>query len=494
MSPSPQAPPLEIADLTVVYPNGLRALDSVCLRLDADERAAVVGRSGSGKTSLVRAVLGLLPPGTRTSGTIRVAGRDVLGLPERELRALRGKVIGYVPQDPFAACDPLRTVGHHIDETWRAHRERPPAGAATAALTATGIDDAGARLRQHPHQWSGGMLQRATLVAATAHTPTLTLADEPTSALDAHLADEVLDAITAACGALLLISHDLSLVARHADTLVVLDSGRVVEHGAAAQVLTRPDSDRTRHLLAAATVPARAHRPNRGAPVAEASDVSRRYRLPGGTVTAVDGATLTVRTGEIVGVTGPSGSGKSTLARIVAGMEHPDTGTVRLDGRDTSAPGPRRPGLVMPVFQDPVSSLDHRWPLWRTLTEPGRARGERPSRARAQALAADALDRVGLGDIDPRRLPGTLSVGQAQRVAIARALAARPRLLVADEPTASLDVTTATEITTLLRTVADAGTAVLVVSHDVPRLHSYADRVLVMSRGRLDDTGYGAGP
>ncbi|ODU03001.1 MAG: hypothetical protein ABS81_15795 [Pseudonocardia sp. SCN 72-86] len=479
--------PLEVTDLTVIYPNGMRALDGVSLHIGPDDRTAVVGRSGSGKTTLVRAVLGLLPPGTRTSGSVRVVGREILGLRERELRALRGTVIGYVPQDPFAACDPLRTVGHHVDEAWGAHRRRPPADASATALAATGIPDAAARLRQYPHEWSGGMLQRATLVAATTHTPTLTLADEPTSALDADLADDVLTAITRACGALLLISHDLALVARHAGTVTVLDGGRVVERGSTADVLVAPAAEETRRLVAGATIAPRAvGTDTSGAVVAEVHEVSKRYRRRGGETTAVAGATLTLHAGEVVGVTGPSGSGKSTLARLVAGMERPDGGTVRIDGLNAWDSGPRRPGLVMPVFQDPVSSLDRRWPLWRSLAEPGVARGERPSRAGARAMAMAALDRVGLGDIDPRRLPGSLSVGQAQRVAIARAVAARPRLLVADEPTASLDVTTAAEITALLRAVADEGAAVLVVSHDVPRLRGYADRILTVAHGRLD--------
>jgi peptide/nickel transport system ATP-binding protein len=201
--------------------------------------------------------------------------------------------------------------------------------------------------------------------------------------------------------------------------------------------------------------------------------IVRRY----GPVTAVDGVDLDVAAGEVVGVIGRSGSGKSTLARLVGGMERPDAGTVHLHGN--------RPGFVMPVFQDPVASLDRRWPLWRTLAEPRRARGERHSRRRLRDLAAEALDRVGLAGVDVDRVPGTLSTGQAQRVAIARALLARPALLIADEPTASLDVAAATAIAALLRTIADDGAALLVVSHEEARLRSYADRVIRMRAGRL---------
>ena len=470
--------PLVVEGLTVRYPDGYRALDGLDLRVGAHERWALVGRSGSGKTTLLRAVLGLLPPGSRATGSVRVGGTEVLGAPARVLRGLRGLVAGYVPQDPFAACDPLRAVGHHVAEAWTAHRRTPPAGAVVGGLTGVGIADAAARAGQRPHQWSGGMLQRATLLAATAHDPLLTLADEPTSALDAELADDVLALVRRRCGALLLISHDLALVARHAESVLVLDGGRAVERGPAADLLTAPAAAETRRLVAASAPVARGVRAAPpGEPVARVEDVTRRYRHAGGEVVAVDGVSLAVRPGEVVGVVGRSGSGKSTLARLLGGMERPDSGTAVLGGA--------RPGYVMPVFQDPVASLDRRWALWRTLTEPLAARGERHGRARRRALATAALERVGLSGVDPDRLPGSLSVGQAQRVAVARALAADPALLVADEPTASLDVAAAAAVTDLLRGIADAGTAMLVVSHDERRLASYADRVVRMRDGRL---------
>ncbi|OLT11894.1 hypothetical protein BJF78_25540 [Pseudonocardia sp. CNS-139] len=262
-----------------------------------------------------------------------------------------------------------------------------------------------------------------------------------------------------------------------------------------------PAEPATQALLAAATVTPRPPRaqPRSGrpaaasrTPVAVARSVTRTYRHGGGRITAVDAASVALHAGEVVGVIGRSGSGKSTLARLLAGIERPDHGDVELDGRAVWDGGRDhrhrlRPGYVMPVFQDPVSGLDRRWPLWRSLAEPLRARGERHTRGRHRRLAAELLASVGLGDVDPDRLPGTLSVGQAQRVTIARALAARPALLVADEPTASLDTTSAATITGLLRDVADAGAAVLVVSHDAPRLRGYADRVLSMSAGRLTE-------
>jgi len=467
---------LAIRDLTVVYPNGHRALESISLHVHAGERWAVVGRSGSGKTTLVRAVLGLLPAGSTVTGSIEVDGREIVGRPERELRALRGRAVGYVPQDPFAACDPLRSVGHHVEEAWRAHRLPTPTGAVVGGLAEVDIAAPEVRARHHPHHWSGGMLQRATIVAATAHEPPLTLADEPTSALDTELADDVLHTVRRRCGALLLISHDLALVARHADQVVVLADGREVDRGRCAELLSTPTVLVTRSLVEAAVPPPRRvpSAPG-GEPVAEVRGVSRHY----GPVTAIDDVSLTQHRGEIVGIVGRSGSGKSTLARLVAGLERPDSGTVTLDGQSTRRR--LRPGYVMSVFQDPVASLDRRWPLWRTLAEPVRARGA----ALTRDAAARALADVGL-DLDLDRRPGSLSVGQAQRVAIARALLAEPALLVADEPTASLDVATAAAITDLLRGLADRGAALLVVSHDRARLAGYADRVLTMRDGRLE--------
>ncbi|MEQ3553394.1 ATP-binding cassette domain-containing protein [Pseudonocardia nematodicida] len=470
---------LVVRDLVVTYADGHRALDGVDLEIGDGESWAVVGRSGCGKTTLLRAVLGLLPPGARVTGSIRVGGREVIGASEPDLRALRGRVAGYVPQDPFAACDPLRTVGYHVASAWRAHRLVPPPGRVDAGLTAVGIDDAATSAARHPHTWSGGMLQRATIVAGTAHDPPLTLADEPTSALDAELADDVLQLVRARSGALLLVSHDLALVARHADHVLVLDGGRGVEHGPAARLLSAPSAPATRTLVEA-SVPYGRPAP-RTAPIGDvvvrADRVSRTY----GPVTAVDDVSLELRSGEVVGLVGRSGSGKSTLARLVAGMERPDTGTV-VHGSGAR----RRPGYVMPIFQDPVASLDRRWPLWRSLVEPLRARGRRLTRASARTAAAEMLERVGLAGLDPGRRPASLSVGQAQRVAIARALAAEPALLVADEPTASLDVASAATITELLRDTASDGTAILVVSHDRARLETWADRVVTMRAGRAD--------
>lgn len=490
--------PLDVDRLTVTYPNGLRALDNVTLRIDESQRVAVVGRSGSGKTTLVRAILGLLPAGTMVEGSVRVAGTDILGAPERVLRGLRGRALGYVPQNPYIACDPLRTVGHHVAEAWAAHRETPPAGAVAANLTSVGIDSAGYRAQQHPHQWSGGMLQRATLVASGVHEPQLTLADEPTSALDAPLADDMLTLVADQCTALLLISHDLGLVGRHAEDVVVLSDGHVAERGTAQEVLTDPVNSAARALRDASTAPPTqpgvrrttgSGRNTSNRPAAELRHAGRRYRAADTEIPALRDVSLSLNRGEMTGVVGPSGSGKSTLARLVCGLERPDTGTVTINGQDRWASGRStlRPGFVMPIFQDPAESLDRRWPLWRTITEPLRGRGQRHSRTARKRLATGALSQVGLETIDVDRLPGSLSVGQLQRVAVARAMQADPTLLIADEPTASLDVIGAAAITDLLRDITDSGTAMLIVSHDEARLARHADRIVRITDGCLEE-------
>jgi peptide/nickel transport system ATP-binding protein len=476
---------LELRDLRVVYSNGQCALAGVDLDLRAGECVALVGESGCGKTTLARAVLGLLPPSAAVTGSIRLGNEQLVGRTPRAMRELLGRHLGYVAQDPYAACDPLRTVGHHVAESWRAKGQPPPDGVIAATLESLGVHAAAARLRDHPHQWSGGMLQRATIAAATAHGPALTIADEPTSALDADLAEGVLRALRAASRTLLLISHDIRLVAAHADRIAVIHGGRVVEVGPTRRLLGAPEHPYTR-ILAAAAAAVHAPAPPTATPVTgsvviDARKLDRSYRGRHGTVSAVREVSLSIHRGEIVGLVGPSGSGKSTLLRLLAGIEAADAGSIAYT--DTGRPTPPA-GYVMPIFQDPVASLDRRWPLWRTITEP-LTRGNRISRRDRRERAQAALADVDLAEVGLDRLPGQLSVGQCQRVAIARALIAEPGLIVADEPTASLDVTSAAGIVGLLERIADRGTAMVVVSHDFALLTSFADRVLRIDHGRL---------
>lgn len=250
-------PVLTVDGLSVVYGNGAEAVRGVSFAVDDGECVALVGESGCGKTTVARTILGLLPRRAQATGSVRVRDNEIVGAPRRVLRDLRGSEVGYVAQDPYAACDPLRSVGHHVGEAWTAKGVRPPNGEIAARLTALGIDHAERRAKGRPHQWSGGMLQRATIVAANVHRPVLTVADEPTSALDADRSDGVLEALREASNALLLVSHDLSLVARHADRVEVMYHGRIVETGVTSGVIGGARHPYTRALIAAS--PRRGH-------------------------------------------------------------------------------------------------------------------------------------------------------------------------------------------------------------------------------------------
>jgi peptide/nickel transport system ATP-binding protein len=247
-------PTLEIRNLVVTYRDGCQAVRGAKLTVYPGQSVALVGESGCGKSTIGRAILGLLPKGANCSGSIRVGGVDMLPAKPAQLRALRGSIVGYVGQDPFATCDPLHTVGHHVREAWTAHRLRPPTDLA-ARLAQLAIPNAAERLAERPHQWSGGMLQRASIAAATAHQPQLTVADEPTSALDTDLANGVLRTLREASMSLLVVSHDLSLVAAHADIVAVMYAGRIIETGAARAVLEHPRHPYTRALIEAAPNP-----------------------------------------------------------------------------------------------------------------------------------------------------------------------------------------------------------------------------------------------
>lgn len=481
---------LQCEQLTITYPNGHCAVSQVSFAIESGECLALVGESGCGKTTLARAALGLLPAGTHVTGSLRVNGVEVVGASESQLRQLRGRVAGIVAQDPFGACHPLMRVYDHVAEAWRAHHLPPPANEIIEQLSVLGIADAANRAQQHPHQWSGGMLQRATITAATAHHPPLLIADEPTSALDAEHATAVLDLLRSLDAALLLISHDLQLVARYADRIAVCQAGRLVECGSARQVLQDPQHTYTYELIAAAQPLTEAiHTVAANEPViVEARNVGKVYPRADGTMTnAVNNVSLRVRRGEIVGIAGPSGCGKSTLLRLLGTIEAPSAGEICLGGTlATRSNLGARNGYVMPIFQDPVSSLDPRWPVWRTVTEPllSKQRADKPGRAERRTIARERLQAVGL-NIDLEARPAQLSVGQCQRVAIARALIAQPALLIADEPTSALDAPLAREVLGLLVAAARAGTAIVIVSHDRQLLNALCHRVLGMSADGL---------
>lgn len=460
---------LACENLAIRYPDGSTPVQGASFFIGQGECFALVGSSGSGKSSIARSLLGLHGPGTTLEGQLTLGTRNLLRLDKAGWRAIRGREIGYVGQNPWSACDPLRPVRDHVEQAWRCHGLGVPEGTVEGRLCALGVPDAASRIALAPHTWSGGMLQRASIAAAQALEPSLIVADEPTSALDPDRALAVLEALKGR-GAILLISHDIALVMRTADRIGILHEGRIVETGTPEQLRHAPTHHHTRLLLSATDPLPRRPSASRGT-LFQAEGIGKDY----GGLRAVPPIDLEIGAGEIVGIQGPSGCGKSTLLRLVMGLEAPSCGQMLRD------PALSRPGGIMPVFQDPVSSLVPHWPIWRSIAEPLIARHRRrlPG-AERRARAKAALAQVGLGNIDPEARPTELSVGQCQRASLARAILAEPALIAADEPSSALDSVSAAGIARLLRGTADAGTAILLVSHDSAFLGRIADRVLDM--------------
>ncbi|WP_110946303.1 dipeptide ABC transporter ATP-binding protein [Streptomyces avicenniae] len=505
-------PLLSIEDLRVTYRvrGGTReAVRGVSLEVHAGQTVAVVGESGSGKSTTAHAVNGMLAPGARvTGGRITYAGQDVAALSRAGLRRLRGAEIGLVPQDPGASLNPTARVGDQIAEALVIHRiasRRDAAGHALRLLAEVGIDRPELRARQFPHELSGGMRQRVLIAIAIAAGPRLLIADEPTSALDATVSRRVLDhlaGLSAEHGiALLLITHDLAMAAERADRIVVLREGQVVEQGDARELITSPRRGYTRDLLAdtpslrsGRLIPARERR-DEGEPLLKVRGLVKTFGRAGSAdaVRAVDDVGFDVGRGRTVAVLGESGSGKSTTARILLGLEHPDAGSVLLDGTELTtlgAAGLRQARRRLQIVQqNPYTSLDPRFTVRRVVAEPLRAHKIGTPRER-DARVEEMLDAVALpSDLADRR-PRELSGGQRQRVAIARALVLRPEIVVCDEPVSALDVTVQAQILDLLtRLQRELGVSYVFISHDLAVVRQIADEVLVMRHGAVLEHG-----
>ena len=489
-----------------------RAVKGLSFALPAGECLGLVGESGSGKSLTALALMGLLAAHASIDGSIRFAGRELLGLRDAERRCLRGGRIGMVFQDPLTALAPHVTVGEQIAAPLRAHRGLSRAAAldlAEAWLTRVHIRDPALRLRQHPHELSGGMRQRVMIAAALACEPDLLIADEPTTALDATVQAEVLDLIASLMretgAALLLISHDMGVIARLADRVCVMRGGVCVEQGEAEAVLTRPLAPYTRDLIAAASTldgrsPALLPVAD-AAPVAlEGAGVSVRYRgggrllgraRPGAVVRGVD---FRLRQGETLGVVGESGSGKSSLARAALRLVPCEAGVVSFLGaplpeRDARALRRIRADLQV-VFQDPLGSLDPRMTLGASLAEPLKVhRPDLKAHART-ARVAGWLERVGLEPALAQRFPHEVSGGQAQRVGVARAMIVEPRVVICDEAVSALDATVRTQVLRLLRDLqAQTGAALMFISHDLAVVREISHRVLVLHEGEVVEEG-----
>jgi len=483
-----------VRDLRVAFAGADPVVDGVSFSIEPGECLAIVGESGSGKTLTANSLLGFAPDGAEVSAAeLTIDGVSTTGFREADWRRIRGTRVGLVSQDALVALDPLRRVGAEVTEALEL-RGKLGRGERTARaielLTSVAVPDPQVRERQYPHELSGGLRQRALIASALAAGPGLLIADEPTTALDATVQARILDLLgdlKAAGLAVLLVSHDLSVVASLADRIAVMQNGRIVETADTATLLQEPKHPYTRELLAA--VPGeRGASPDPGPVVLEARGLSKTYRGPGGTRRlALDGVSVSLRAGTTLGVVGESGSGKSTLARMLMALESPDAGEVLVDGSAwTSLPErerrPRRPRIQL-IEQDPLSSFDPRLTVARILAE-AIDRSEKPERAR------ELLEQVGLGAAHLGRRPHQLSGGQRQRVAIARALARRPEILVCDEPVSALDVSVQAQVLALLDSLQrERGLSLVLVSHDLAVIRSMSDEIAVMKDGRVVESG-----
>lgn len=532
---------LDITGLTLDLPNGGRLLDDVSLSVAEGETVGLVGESGSGKSLTARSVLGLIPARATTGGSVRLDGHEVLAAPSRTLLELRRRSAAMVFQDPRAGINPMRTVGDHLTETLRLCDRRPVAETRVRAVEMLGavrMPRPEEHLRQHPHELSGGMLQRVMIAGALMSTPRLLICDEPTTALDVTTQAEIIAVLAeqrASRGmGMLFITHDLNLAASICDRIVVMSAGRVVERGDARHVLRDPQAEYTKRLVAATptiairgsgsgdaasrdpdaamvtdamtapdaacdAIPAADAAPAASAapePMLVVTSLSKTYHPRGRTpVLAVADAAIEIPRGGSLAVVGESGSGKSTLARMIVGLEQADGGDIRIDGRErTAAPRTRAERLayarsVQMVFQDPYLSLDPRITVGRAIEDALRLHA-RLGAAGGRARVLDLLEQVGLEARHADARPRTLSGGQRQRVAIARALAVEPDLLVMDEATSALDVSVQAQVLELVARIRrERGLTVLFISHDLAVVRRVCDETVVMQRGRIVERG-----
>ncbi len=491
----------------------VRAVDGVSFELAAGEVLAIVGESGSGKSVTAQSILGLTrSPNTRIEGSARLGERELIRASEEELQEVRGARVAMVFQDPMTSFNPVYRIGSQVAEAIRAHR--PQVGRAEAwrqaveLLDSVGIPDPERRAAAYPHEFSGGMRQRAMIAMALALEPEILIADEPTTALDVTIQAQILELLARLNRerrlATILITHDLGVVAEVADRVLVMHEGRIVERGSLEQIFYSPRDPYTRKLLDAVVRLDQAPplRPPRAPePLLEITDLVKHFPVRRGLlfdrevdrVRAVDGVSLTVNHGETLGLVGESGCGKTTLSRAALGLLAPTSGSVRFEGREIAglsrrAMRPLRREMQI-VFQDPFASLNPRKRIGRIVGEPLRLQGiAKGGELRSQVRSL--LGRVGLSPEHYDRFPHEFSGGQRQRIGIARALAVRPKLIVADEPVSALDVSIRAQILELLAELQeDFGLTYVFVAHDIGVVRHVSDRIAVMHDGKLVEQG-----
>ncbi|MFD7870354.1 dipeptide ABC transporter ATP-binding protein [Microbacterium sp. NPDC059771] len=519
-----QIPLLSVRDLKVAFRSqeGMReVLHGVTFDVFPGETVAIVGESGSGKSTTATAIVDLLPgTGKVTGGSITLEGRPLTGLSRRDIEAVRGRDIGFVPQDPMSSLNPVWSIGFQVKEAVRANGIAQGRAAVKArtieVLQQAGLADAERRLHQYPHQFSGGMRQRALIGIGLAADPKLLIADEPTSALDVTVQRVILDhmaSLTRDKGtSVLLITHDLGLAAERAEKIIVMNGGNIVEAGPSRQILENPQHPYTKRLVAAAPSVAsqriQAVVEDRGIetledladipPTVRVAGLTKDYKIRQGNFRseafrAVDDVSFEIPRGKTLALVGESGSGKSTVAKMVLKFEDPTAGTIEIDGQDVSglsnaqAFGLRR--RMQPVFQDPYGSLDPLRNIGNTIAEPLQIHGV-GDRASQRARVEELLEQVALPQSLATRYPNELSGGQRQRVAIARALALKPDIIVLDEAVSALDVLVQDQILKLLADLqSELDLTYLFITHDLAVVRVSSDLVCVMEKGRVVEQG-----
>ncbi|MCG7498870.1 ABC transporter ATP-binding protein [Vibrio sp. Of7-15] len=530
---------LEVKNLRIEYPSrhGIHAaVKSLSFSIERGEIVGVVGESGAGKSTVGNAVIDLLsPPGRIASGEVYLDGEKVSGLTSEEMRSVRGSKIGFIFQDPMTSLNPLFTVEQQLTETILANLNVSAEEAVQRALTLmdqVGIPEPQLRIKQFPHQFSGGMRQRVVIAIALAGEPELIIADEPTTALDVSIQDQILNLIRELCiqrnVGCMLVTHDMGVVSNVTDKVAVMYRGDLVEFGPTGKVLGDPDHSYTRSLISA--VPRsdvklerfplvsyieEAHEmepldvknhwlgqseDQRGysGPLLNVENVNLRFVTKDSFfesrreyVQASNNVSFEVHEGETFGLVGESGSGKSTIARVIAGLYPPNSGRVTFEGIDLTAlksEKERRPlrRQMQMVFQNPYTSMNPRMKIADIISEPIRFHKLANSEGEIRQIVNDLLDHVGLGKMAGVKYPHEFSGGQRQRISIARALATRPRLLICDEPTSALDVSVQAQILNLLKDLQDElNLTMLFISHDLPVIRQMCDRIGVMQKGTL---------
>ncbi len=531
---------LDIHDLKVEFPgrkSTFVAVHGVTLQLEAGKILGVVGESGAGKSTVGNAVIGLLQePGRVAEGEIFLHGQRIDNLPDKQKRLMRGRKIGMIFQDPLTSLDPLQTVESQLVETIRTHLPMSGAEArerAVELLDSVGIPDPRERIKQYPHQFSGGMRQRVVIALALCAEPELVIADEPTTALDVSIQAQILELMKKLCEernvAMLVITHDMGVIADITDHVAVMYRGELVEYGETTQVLGAPRHPYTQSLISAVPRPdvrinrfpqvnyiEKAGTPTKhidiathwlgqsrdyakvSGPLLKVRDLEMRFETRGSIFpskrryfNAVKKVSFDIHEGETFGVVGESGSGKSTIARLITGLYHPSGGSINFAGQELTSLKDRREVLAMRrqmqmIFQDPYSSLNSRMRVRDIIAEPIKFHKLASSNSEVRQIVADLLDHVGLGAAAGEKFPHEFSGGQRQRISIARALATRPRFLICDEPTSALDVSIQAQILNLLKDLQEElGLTMLFISHDLAVIRQMCNRIAVMRNGEM---------